>query len=240
MKVKDIMTRKVLSIEPTATVLQAVRSMLQNRISGLPVVDADGTLVGVVTEGDFLRRTETATERHRSRWLDFLIGPGRLADEYVHTHGRKIADVMTSDPYTVTEDTPLEDVVQLMEKHRIKRLPVVRGKLLVGIVSRANLLHALASLAPSAPAPLATDVVIRERLLKELEQQKWAPTGLLNIVVRDGVVELWGSLTDERERQALIVAAQNTPGVKDVKDHMVWIEPTTGVVIDANGEVLAP
>ena len=105
---------------------------------------------------------------------------------------------MTPDPYTVTEDTPLEDVVQLMEKHRIKRLPVVRGKLLVGIVSRANLLHALASLAPNAPAPLATDGVIRELLLKELEHQKWALTGLLNVVVRDGVVELWGRIIDQR------------------------------------------
>ena len=149
MKVQDIMTRKVLSIEPDATVLQAVRSMLQNKISGLPVVDADGKLVGIVTEGDFLRRAETTTERRRPRWLEFLVGPGRLADEYVHTHARKIADVMTPEPYTVTEDTSLEDVVQLMEKHRIKRLPVVRGKQLVGIVSRANLLHALASLAPT-------------------------------------------------------------------------------------------
>jgi CBS domain-containing protein len=183
MKVKDIMTRKVLSVEPTVSVLQAVDSMLQNRISGLPVVGADGTLVGMVTEGDFLRRTETATERRRPRWLEFLVGPGRLAGEYVHTHARKIGDVMTPDPYTVTEDTSLEDVVQLMEKHRIKRLPVVRGKLLVGIVSRANLLHALASLARSAPAPLATDEAIRERLLKELDQQKWAPIAFLTVVV---------------------------------------------------------
>ena len=239
MKVKDVMTRKVMSVEPTASVLQAIRSMLQNKISGLPVVDADGTLVGVVTEGDFLRRTETTTERRRPRWLEFLVGPGRLADEYVHSHARKIGDVMTPDPYTVTEDTPLEDVVQLMEKHRIKRLPVVRGKLLVGIVSRANLLHALASLAPSAPAPLATDGVIRERLVKELEHQKWAPIAFLNVVVRGGVVELWGTITDERVRQAIIVAAQNTPSVKDVQDHMVWIEPGSGVVIGAKGEVIA-
>jgi len=240
MKVNDVMTRKVLSIEQNGTVLQAVHSMLLNKISGLPVVNEDGVLVGMVTEGDFLRRTEMKTERRRPRWLEFLVGPGRLADEYVHTHARKIGDVMTPDPYTVAEDTPLEDVVQLMEKHRIKRLPVVRGKLLVGIVSRANLLHALASLAPSAPAPLATDGAIRERLLKELEHEKWAPIASLNVVVRDGVVELWGTISDERERQAIIVAAQNIPGVKDVQDHIVWVEPTTGMVIGAKGEVLAP
>ena len=242
MKVRDIMTRKVLSMDSSATVLQAVHSMLQNKISGLPVVNADGNLVGIVTEGDFLRRTETTTERRRPRWLEFLVGPGRLADEYVHTHAGKIADVMTPEPYTVTEDTALEDVVQLMEKRRIKRLPVVRGKRLVGIISRANLLQALASLAPrvSASVSAPTDETIRNLLLTELEHQKWAPVGFLNVVVRDGVVELWGSITDEREREALIVAAQNIPGVKNVQDHLVWVEPTSGVVIGAGGEVLAP
>jgi CBS domain-containing protein len=239
MNVKHIMTWPVFSIAPDATVLQAVQLLLRHKISGLPVVDADGNLVGIVTEGDFLRRAETATERHRPRWLDFLIGPGRLADEYVHTHTRKIADVMTLEPYTITEDASLEEVVQLMEKRRIKRLPVVRGKQLVGIVSRANLLHALASLAPSAPATTATDESIHENLRKELEHQKWAPVGFLNVIVRNGIVELWGTITDERERQALIVAAQNIAGVKDVRDHLVWVEPMSGVVIGARGEVVA-
>ena len=123
MQVKDIMTSKVLSVEANTSVFEAIRSMLQHKISGLPVVNADGALVGIVTEGDFLRRAETATERRRPRWLEFLMGPGRLADEYVHTHTRRVADVMTPDPYTVTEGTPLEDVVRIMEKHRIKRLP---------------------------------------------------------------------------------------------------------------------
>ena len=239
MKVQDIMTRKVLSIEANASVLQAIRSMLQNRISGLPVVNAHGNLVGIVTEGDFLRRAETRTERQRPRWLEFFAGPGRLADEYVRTHARKISDVMTPEPYTVTEDTPLEDVVQLMEKRRIKRLPVVRGKALVGIISRANLLHALASVAPTVPATADTDQRIRSNLLAELESQKWAPVNFLDIIVRNGVVELWGTITDERERQALIVAAQNVSGVKDVRDHLVWIEPMSGVVIGAGGEVVA-
>ena len=241
MKVRDIMTRKVLSIEPDASIFQAVHSMLQNKISGLPVVNNDGDLVGVVTEGDFLRRAETTTERKRPRWLAFLVGPGKLADEYVRTHARKIADVMTPEPYTVTEDTALEDVVQLMEKRRIKRLPVVRGKKLIGIVSRANLLHALASLAPqvhfSASAP--TDETIRNLLLNELDHQRWAPMGFLNVVVNNGVVELWGNITDEREREALIVAARNIPGVRDVKDNLAWVEPMSGVVIGAGGEVIA-
>jgi CBS domain-containing protein len=239
MNVKHIMTWPVFSIGPDATVLQAVQLMLRHKISGLPVVDADGKLLGIVTEGDFLRRAETATERRRPRWLNFLVGPGRLADEYVQTHTRKIADVMTSEPYTVTEDTSLEEVVTLMEKHRIKRLPVMRKKQLVGIVSRANLLHALASVAPSTSAPAATDEIIHKDLLIELQHEKWAPVGFLNVIVRNGVVGLWGTITDERERQALIVAAQNIPGVKDVQDHLVWVEPMSGVVIGAKGEVVA-
>ena len=239
MNAKHIMTWPVFSIGPDATVLQAVQLMLRHKISGLPVIDADGQLLGIVTEGDFLRRAETATERHRPNWLNFLVGPGRLADEYVHTHTRNIADVMTPEPYTVTEDTSLEEVVKLMEKHRIKRLPVVRDGELVGIVSRANLLHALASLAPSASAPAATDESIHKNFLMELGQQKWAPIGFLNVIVRNGVVGLWGTITDERERQAFIVAAQNVPGVKDVQDHLIWVDPASGVVIGAKGEVVA-
>jgi CBS domain-containing protein len=213
--------------------MQAARLMLQKKISGLPVVDTDHTLVGVVTEGDLLRRTETATERQRPRWLEFLLGPGRLADEYVRSHGRKVSDVMTRDLKTIAEDTPLEKIVQLMERHRIKRLPVMRGRKLVGIVSRANLLHALASLARDAREPLVDDLAIRERLLADLDKQKWAPSALVNVVVRDGIVELWGAITDERERQALVVAAENTPGVQSVRDHLAWIEPTSGMVIYA-------
>jgi len=239
MKARDIMTRRVFSVDPNADVLRAVRLMLQHKISGLPVVDASGALVGIVTEGDFLRRAETATERKRPRWLEFLLGPGRLADEYVQTHARKIADVMTREPRAITEETPLEEIVQLMERHRIKRLPVVQGKTLVGIVSRANLLHALASMAPAAPAPAATDRAIRERLLTELEHQKWAPVGALDVIVRNGVVELWGAITDERERQALIVAARNIAGVKDVRDRLIWVDPMSGTVFNPPGEATA-
>jgi CBS domain-containing protein len=236
MKASDVMTGRVISIEPTATVAQGVRLMLQHRISGLPVVDNAGRLVGIVTEGDFLRRGETGTQRRRPRWLEFLIGPGKLADEYVRTHGRKIEEIMTLDPVTVREDTPLEDIVQLMEKRRIKRVPVLRGQTLVGVVSRANLLHALASIAAEAKPTAADDQAIRERLLAELNRQAWAPVSLVNVVVRNGVVELWGAITDERERRAFIVAAENIPGVKDVQDHLAWVEPTTGLAFFQSDE----
>jgi CBS domain-containing protein len=236
MQAKDVMTTSVVSIEPGATVMQAVRLMLQKRISGLPVVNAKGDLVGIVTEGDFLRRAETKTERKRPRWLEFIMGPGRLADEYVHSHGRKVEEVMTPDPTTISEDAPLDEIVQMMEKRGIKRVPVMRGKRLVGIVSRANLLHALAILAPTVPEPSPSDTIIRNRFLAELDKQKWAPVGALNVVVRDGTVELWGTITDERERQALIVAAENIPGVKAVRDHLAWVEPNSGMVIYPPGD----
>jgi CBS-domain-containing membrane protein len=233
MKATDVMTREVVSIGPDASILEAVRLMLQHKISGLPVVDAAGKLQGVVTEGDFLRRAETGTERRRSRFVELLLGPGRLATDYVHTSGRKVGEVMTPDVYTATEDEPLEQVVHLMERHRIKRVPIVRDDKVVGIVTRANLMRALASLALAEHPAATTDVEIRERLLAELKKQSWAPVGLIDVVVKDGVVKLSGALTDERERQAIRVAAENIPGVKKVEDHLIWIEPNTGVIIEA-------
>jgi len=232
MKAKDVMTRNVISVAPDATVLQAARLMLQHHISGLPVVDKAGKLVGVLSEGDFLRRRETQTERRRSRWLEFLMGPGRVAADYVHSHGSKVSEVMSPAVRTIGEDTPLEDIVQTMEKHRIKRLPVMRGDKVVGIVTRSNLMHAMVSLARVAPAAPKDDAAIRDKLLAEIQKQEWAPIATANVVVRDGVVELWGMIVDERQREALKVAAENIPGVKAVKDHLVWIEPTSGITIE--------
>ncbi len=233
MKAMDVMTRDVVSIGPDASIIEAVRTMLQHKISGLPVVDASGRLQGVITEGDFLRRSETGTQRRHPRWLEFLLGPGRLATEYVQASGRKVSDVMTPDVYTATEDAPLERVVHLMERHRVKRIPVMRGDTVVGIVTRANLMRALASLALAEQPAAADDAAIRERLLAELNKQRWAPVGLIDVVVKDGVVKLSGALTDERERQAIRVAAENIAGVKKVEDHLIWIEPNTGVIVEA-------
>jgi CBS domain-containing protein len=231
MKARDIMTSPVMTVEPDVGVLQAVRIMLQRRVSGLPVVDQEGRLVGIVTEGDFLRRAETGTQRRRPRWLEFLIGPGRLAQEYARSHARKISEVMTPDPITVGEDAALDDIVKLMEQRQIKRLPVVRGDKVVGIVSRANLLHALASVARETKPAERDDKAIRALILAELVKEPWAPVTLINPVVRDGVVELWGTITDERVRPALIVAAENVPGVKAVHDHLAWVDTTSGMVL---------
>jgi CBS domain-containing protein len=227
MQVKDVMTRNVISVQSDDQVLKAARLMLQNRISGLPVLDKDGELVGVVTEGDFLRRSELGTQRRRSKWLEFIVGPGKLAEEYVRASGRKVEEIMTPDPCVIDENDALEKVVELMERRRVKRLPVVRSGRMVGIVSRANLLHALASLARDTKAEAGPDWSIRNQILTTLGAQHWAPN--INVVVKNGVAELWGCITDERERQAIIVAVENVVGVKGVHDHMVWVEPMSAM-----------
>ncbi len=232
MRAEDVMSRDVIAVDPDATVLDAARVMLEHHISGLPVIDKEHKLVGVLSEGDFLRRRETHTERRRSRWLEFLMGPGRIAAEYSHTHGRKVSEVMTPEVQTVNETAALEEVVELMERKRIKRVPVMCGDQVVGIITRSNLMRAMVSLAREAPPAAADDAAIRARLLAEIDRQQWAPAATVNVVVRDGVVELWGLIVDERQRDALKVAAENIPGVKAVKDHLVWIEPSSGVVIE--------
>ena len=153
MRAHQIMTRPVITILPDASITEAANLMLQRHISGLPVVDATGKLVGIVSEGDFIRRSEIGTQRRRGRFLKFILGPGQAATDFVHEHGCKISEVMTTEPVTITEDTSLEAIVALMEKNKLKRLPVLRDGQVVGIVSRANLLQAVASLARQVPDP---------------------------------------------------------------------------------------
>jgi CBS domain-containing protein len=227
MKAADVMTTEVITVTPESSIGDAAKLMLQYRISGLPVVDQKGELVGIVTEGDFLRRGETGTQRRRPRWLEFILGPGRLSSEYVQAYGRKIGDVMTSDPVRITEDVSLEDVVDALERRRVKRLPVMRDGKLVGIVSRANLVQALATVLPSAEGPRPEDSEIRRQIREEIDRHPWGGT-LVNVTVRDGVAELWGTVLDERERQALRVAVENVPGVVGIKDHIAFVEPYVG------------
>jgi CBS domain-containing protein len=237
MKVRDVMTQPVVSVDGEAPISLAIRLMLQKMISGLPVVDACGNLLGVVTEGDFLRRAETGTEHTQPRWLEFLMGPGPLARDYVKAHGRKVSEVMTRNVKTVDEATQLKDVVALMERHHIKRVPVLRGKKLVGIVTRANLLRALVSYMHPASAPANGDAAIREKILGELNTETWAPVATVDAIVRQGVVTLSGFVLDERQRDAVKVLVENVQGVKAVHDDLVWIDPISGVTVDS-GDML--
>ena len=235
MRASDIMTRYVVSVRPDTSISDAAQLMLSASISGLPVVGDGGNLLGILTEGDLLRRAETGTMRRRSRWLEFITGAGQLASEYVHSHSRKVQDVMTPNPEVVGKDTPIEIIVSTMEKKGVKQLPVVDGDKLVGIVSRANLIQALAALSRELKDAIPEDKAIHERLLAEIDSQAWSSAVLsFNVIVRDGIVELWGTIRDERVRDALRVAAENVPGVKEVKDHLVWIEPGSEMIVEAS------
>jgi CBS domain-containing protein len=226
------MTRPVITVTPETTIVEAANTMLQRHVSGLPVVDAAGTLVGIISEGDFIRRSEIGTERKRGRFMKFILGSGKEATDFVHEHGRKIAEIMTPDPLTIDEDTDLEKIVELMEKNGVKRLPVMRGAKLVGIVSRSNLLQAVASLAREIPDPTADDDHIRNRIIDTLQKNDWCPFGL-SVVVRDGIVHLSGVITEERSRQAAIVGAENVAGVKKVHDHLCWVETMSGMYLNS-------
>jgi CBS domain-containing protein len=232
MRAHQIMTRPVITILPDAPITEAARIMLQRHISGLPVVDAAGKLVGIVSEGDFIRRSEIGTQRRRGHFLKFILGPGQAATDFVQEHGRRISEIMTRDLITVTEDTTLETIVSLMEKNKLKRLPVIRAGRVVGIVSRANLLQAVASLARQIPDPTADDDHIRDRIIDTLGREGWGPHGL-SVVVRDGVVNLGGIITDERARQAALVCAENIAGVKKVHDYLCWVDPMSGLYMIA-------
>ena len=236
MRAHQIMTRSVITTSPDTTILEAAITMLQHHVSGLPVVDAAGKLVGVVSEGDFIRRSEIGTQRKRGRWLKFLLGAGVAATDYVREHGRKVSEVMTTDPITVVEDATLEQIVTSMETNGVKRLPVMHGGKLVGIVSRANLLQAVASLAREIPDPTADDDHIRSRVIAAIEKNDWSPFGL-NVVVRDGIVHLSGVITDESSRQATMVAAANVAGVRKVHDHLCWVDTMSGMYLESAEDV---
>ncbi|RTL50683.1 MAG: CBS domain-containing protein [Bradyrhizobiaceae bacterium] len=232
MRADQVMNAPVISVTPETPVVEAAGIMLQHHISGLPVIDTSNRLVGIVSEGDFLRRGEIGTQKKRGRWLSLLLGPGREALDFVRAQGRKVGEIMSPDPLTIAEETPLDDIVRLMERNNVKRLPVMRGDELVGIVTRSNLLQAVASLARDTSSPTGDDRQLRAAVRQAIEKNEWCPSSL-DIIVRNGVVQLGGIITDERSRQATIVAAENVRGVKEVHDHLCWIDPMSGMYLNS-------
>jgi CBS-domain-containing membrane protein len=224
MRAHQIMTRQVITIGPETSVVEAADTMLRHHISGLPVVNTAGKLTGIISEGDFIRRAEIGTQRKRGRWLQLLVAKGQSGSEYVRERGRKVNEIMTPDPVTVAEDTPLEDIVRIIEQHNVKRLPVVRGDQLVGIVTKSDLLQAVATLARDIPDPTADDDHIRSAIIAAIRGADWSPCRF-NVIVRNGIVHLSGIITDERCRQAAIVAAENVPGVRQVHDELCSYPP---------------
>ncbi len=234
MRAQDIMTRTVSTVRPATKLAELANKLVAEHVSGMPVVDDEGKLVGVVTEGDLLRRCETGTEAQHGVWFSLFRGPGRLADEYVRSHGRTVGDVMTQDVISVDENAELTDVVTLMTKRHIKRVPVLRDGKMVGLVSRADLVRVLAAKLNEIPtAENMDDSAIETAASQELGNAKWANAHNVTVHVKDGVCCLEGVIFNESVRDALRVAAENTPGVKAVEDHMVWVEPVTGAALGA-------
>ena len=231
MKAMDVMVRDVITVSPDDDVADAVQLLADYDVSALPVVDDDENVVGVISEADLLHREEIGTEKHRPWWLEAVTPASTLAEEFAKSHGRRVAEIMSTDLVSASEDTTLGEIATLLERHRIKRVPILRSGKLVGIVSRSNLIQALASSQARSGASAASgadaDRKIRLELLDQLEDQDWTDFGERNVIVSDGIVHLWGLVGSAEEHKALIALAEGVPGVVSVSDEMI---PAYGVV----------
>jgi CBS domain-containing protein len=215
------MVSKVITVGPDTTVQEIANILLSNRISAVPVVDGTGALIGIVSEGDLMHRVEAGTERHRSWWLKLVGDKGAMAREFLKSHAIKALDVMTRPVITAPPDMPLGEVASLLEKHRIKRVPIVTNGKLIGIVSRANLLQALAAMRRDIPRESKLgDSELRNRIVSEMRTNLPESALQINVIVHDGEVELWGAVDTQDEKDALRVAAELTPGVRNVADYI--------------------
>ena len=221
MKATDVMVTKVITVRPDTPVATIAEVLLTNRISAVPVVNDKDVLVGIVSEGDLIHRVEAGTERHRSWWLELLTGKETLAHEFVMSHARKAADVMTRPVISVQPDTPLGDIASLLEKHRIKRVPVASNGKIVGIVSRANLIQALVNLNRPKTETSVDDLTLHSNILEQLRSKPWVDPTTISILVNNGSVELWGIVDSETEKNAIRVAVEVTPGVRQVANKLV-------------------
>jgi CBS domain-containing protein len=234
MHARDIMSQPVITVDPDDEVAAVAQTLLDHRISAVPVV-ANGRLVGIVSEGDLLRRHESGTERQRRSWWLRLLSPvDEMAREYIQAHGLRARDVMTAPVTTVIEDTPVAEIANLLESRRIKRVPVVRDGEIVGIVSRANLLHAVAAQARrAAPEDDADDSRIAQAVRDRIRAAPWAKPLVVSPTVVDGHVELWGIVRSRTQRHAMLVLAERTPGVRGVTDHLEVFDPRSSKVRSA-------
>lgn len=235
MNVSDAMNRNVITVRPETSLLDAVRIMLANRVSGLPVLDEKGALVGVVTEGDLLRREEIGTSGGPVSWFKALLKPSSAAADYVATHARRVGGVMTQTPIYVTPETDLTEAVDIMMSKHFKRLPVMKDGALVGTLSRSDLLRQLAVKLLAVPQETLTDEQITAALEAEIKQAKWAPRTGIRVGVKDAVVTLSGTIFSDEERRGVITMAENSAGVKHVVDELVFVDPGTGLAFPSTG-----
>lgn len=218
MKARDVMGLHVITVSPDLPVQAVANTLVKNGISAVPVVDHAGALVGMVSEGDLMRRTEIGTERSRSWWLDLFRSDRIRAQDFVKSHGHKAGDVMTEAVVTASPDATLQSIAALLERHGIKRVPIVENGRIVGIVSRANLVQALASGRVTEEAE-DNDERLRQAVVSRLDGQPWGGA-MVNVIVHDGAVELWGVVDNDDEKKAVRIAAEETPGIAMVTDNL--------------------
>jgi CBS domain-containing protein len=235
MQVRDVMTHGVIGVSETAGIVEAIETMLRSRVSAVFVFDAEHAIVGVLSEGDLIRRGELGAERKRPYWLELLLGSGRIAESYARDHGRKAGEVMTRNVETIAEEAELSEAVDRMIRRHVKRLPVLRGENVVGVISRSDLLKGLLAATPH-PGDPHPDAEIKAAIQAELDKLDWAPRASVRVEVQNGVVTFTGSIIDERLREGLKVIAENAPGCLAVHDHMAWIEPNSGIVMPSEGD----
>ncbi len=221
MRAIDVMVRDVITVHPDTDVAEAIKLLSEHDVSALPVVDSKGHLIGIISEADLIHRVEIGTEKHRPWWLEAVTGAAALAEDFAKSHGKKVDELMTTDVVSATEDMPLSEIATLLERKRIKRVPIVRNGKLVGVVSRSNLIQALASIVGHGEETGERDLDIRHELLARMEQQSWTDFGGRNVIVTGGVAHLWGLVGSEAERKALIALAEGVPGVARVSDEMI-------------------
>jgi len=231
MKAKDVMTTDLVTVKPDTPVAEIAKKLIKRRISAVPVIDGDGHLVGIVSENDLIRRPETGGERQPTWWLTFLAEPEALSRDYMKAHGATASDVMTRELITVDKDTSLEEIATLLEKHRIKRVPVVQGNKLLGIVSRANLLQGLIA-RQHAPKASPNDQTLRERVLKALGECG-ARIEFINVVVSGGVIQLWGAAYSDTEHEAIRAAVKSVAGSASFENHVGLIPPAVRRMLGA-------
>jgi CBS domain-containing protein len=229
MRAKDIMTESIVSVNVKETVFDAAELLLGAGVSAAPVVNDQGNVLGIVSEADLIHRAEIETAPRKSWLLRLLESEATVAREYVTSHARNVSDVMTRDVVTASDEATLGELVELIEKHRVKRVPIVRDNKLVGIVSRANILGALLSREPEGAAGTLDDKQLRKAVVEAFDKQAWKSRWPVNVVVSDGVVHLWGFVGGEDVRKAYRVAAENVPGVKKVRSHLRSMPATVGM-----------
>jgi len=225
MRAKQVMTRQIHSLAADASVYEAAQVMLNAGISAAPVVDVDGTLIGIVSEADLMYRSEIGTAPGKS-WLQRLLSDDAvLANDYIRAHSHRVADVMTKNLVTADEGATLGEIATLMQRHRVKRIPIVRDGKVVGIVSRANLLHGLLAREPASSEDPTGNEKVRSLVTSELARHGWATNQTACVVAESGVVHLWGFVNSDAVRDAYRIAAENVRGVKRVENHMKVLPP---------------